>query len=301
MRTVGIALLLLGAACGGGGDSLGPDASADIDAQLGDSGQEIAPQQIALDLVNPGDTYHGLGASLVDTGVPTVTATDGKIVIIAISMSNGRIEFNRFIELYEGHQDVSTEVQLVNCAKGGNALERWLDPAQYDNLWTDCKNLIQAAGHQLDQVKVVWAKDANQFPDGTTLPSDAADYHDLVVNISSISQMIASEFPSVQAVFHSSRIYGGYNARADRGEPLSYEGGLAVNEVLRRYKDGTLTETPWLGWGPYIWADGITPNGAGILWEEGDYQPDRIHPNQNGSTKVADALHDHLMQFEWYR
>lgn len=187
----------------------------------------------------PGATYHGLEGGLVDNGKPEVSATEGRLAIVAISMSNGRQEFQRFIELFEGHRDVDPAIALVNCARGGHALERWL--AQ-DDLWADCRLRVAAAGLTLDQVKVVWAKDANQLTDhGRTLPDPEADYHDLVENISALSERVGREFPSVQAVFHSSRIYGGYVAearQAARGEPISYEGGLAVNEAIRRWKRG---------------------------------------------------------------
>ena len=166
---------------------------------------------------------------------------------------------------------------------------------------------MRSAGFQSDQVRVIWAKNADQFTDhGRTLPDPAADYYDLVENLSTLVLRIAEEFPSVQAIFHSSRIYGGYvsaSRQEARGEPISYEGGLAVNEVLRRWQRGELAGTPWMGWGPYLWADGPTPNGTGISWNQGDFRDDGTnpHPTEQGQTKVADALHQHLMRYAWYR
>ena len=264
----------------------------------GEAGTEN--EMIALDLMGPNDTYYGLSGGLVDNGVPTVTAANNKIIIIAISMSNGFQEFSRFIELYKNHPDVSNQIELVNCAVGGSALERWLTE---DSLWQKCKDKID----DLSAVKVVWAKDANQFTEhGRTLPDPAADYYDLIDNIGGLSQRIGDEFPSVQAVFHSSRIWGGYvtgQKQAARGEPISYEGGFAVNAVIEKYKQGDLPGSPWVGWGPYIWANGETPNGSGIFWTLEDFQDGGVnqHPSVNGATKVADALQDFFMQFDWYR
>ena len=264
------------------------------------TGQEgSANEMIALDLMGPNDTYYGLPGGLVDNGVPTVTPTNNKIIIIAISMSNGFQEFNRFIELYRNHPDVENQIELVNCAVGGSALERWLTE---NTLWSRCKDKID----DLSAVKVVWAKNANQFTEhGRTLPDEQADYYDLVDNIGALSQRISEEFPSVQAVFHSSRIWGGYvseNKQAARGEPISYEGGYAINTVIEQYKAGELTGTPWIGWGPYIWANGLTPNASGIFWDLSDFQDGGVnqHPSINGATKVADALHEFFMQFDWY-
>lgn len=263
-------------------------------------------EMIALDLMSPSDTYYGLHGGLVDNGEPTVTPTNGKIIIIAISMSNGHQEFNRFMELYENSPDVSNEIVMINCATPGSAIERWIEPN--GDQWPGCKDKITNK-HTLDQVKVVWAKNADQFTEhGRTLPDPQADYYDLTNNIAALMQRIHQELPSVQAVFNSSRIYGGYVAgekQAARGEPISYEGGFATNTVIEQFQQGLIPDAPpWIGWGPYIWANGLTPNASGLFWDRSDFQGnngDNQHPSINGSTKVADALHEFFMQFEWYR
>ena len=260
-----------------------------------------ANEMIPLDVMQAGDTYYGLPGGLVDNGVPTVTPSNGKIIIIAISMSNGYQEFKQFIELYENHPDKNPDVEFENCAVGGSALERWLEG---EDLWERCKQGID----DLSAVKVVWAKNANQFTDhGRTLPDPQADYYDLIDHIGGLSQRIGDEFPSVQAVFHSSRIWGGYvteNKQAGRGEPISYEGGFATNAVIEKYQRGELPGAPWIGWGPYLWAHGDQiANGSGITWTLGDFQDGGVnqHPSEAGATKVADALHQFFMQFDWYR
>ena len=265
----------------------------------------VANGMIALDLVGPADTYYGLPGGLVDNGIPTVTPTNGKIVIIAISMSNGFLEFERFIELYENHPEVNAQVELVNCAVSGNALERWVGE-EGQELWERCKNNVMRK-HGLNQVKVVWAKNANQFTEaGITLPDPQADFFNLVTNIGLLGQKISQEFPSVQAIFHSSRIYAGYvneRKQAARGEPISYEGGYAVNAVIEKWQRNELPGTPWMGWGPYLWANGLTPNDSGIFWERSDFRGqngDDPHPSEQGTKKVADALHAFFMQFGWY-
>ncbi|MEZ4700761.1 MAG: hypothetical protein R2834_10560 [Rhodothermales bacterium] len=283
--------------------------------QLVEEGQDVtvmlakiegtANQMIPLDMMGPNDTYYGLKGGLVDNGTPTVETADGKIIIIAISMSNGFQEFSRFIDLYEGHPDVSDQIVLINCAVGGSALERWLSE---QTLWDRCKDNVTQK-YQLNQVRVVWAKDANQdTADGITLPDAQADYYDLIANIGALSQKIGQEFPSVQAVFHTSRIYGGYVEdlkQGARGEPISYEGGFAVNAVIEKWKAGQLPGSPWIGWGPYVWAKGEEiPNASGITWTRLDYQGtngDNQHPSEAGAKKVADALHAFFMQFPWYK
>ena len=258
-------------------------------------------EPVALDLMTSSQRYHGLPGGLVDNGTPAVTPIEGRIVIVAISMSNGYMEFNRFIELYAGHPAVAPEIGLVNCAKGGHALERWLS---MPSLWDECEQRIRAAGFAPEQVRVVWAKNANQYPSGRTLPDPAADYYDLIDNIAALSQRIGVEFASVQAIFHTSRIYGGYVPAArqnERGEPMNFEGGLAINAVIERQRRGELPGSPWVGWGPYLWADGEEPNASGLTWLPADYNADMVHPSDAGRTKVADALHRHFLRYDWYR
>jgi hypothetical protein len=165
---ISVALACLAAAC----------ASTPVEPEI-----EEVLEMIPLDLMGTHQRYHGLAGGLVDNGSPTVTPVDGRIVIIAISMSNGFMEMTRFIELYDDHAAIHPQIGLVNCAKGGNALERWLS---VPSLWTECRQKIAAAGFRDDQVRVVWAKDANQFTDHLrTLPHPDADYYDLVDNVAS--------------------------------------------------------------------------------------------------------------------
>lgn len=257
---------------------------------------------VALDRMAPSATYYGLPGGLADNGAPEVTPFEGRIGLVVVSMSNGLQEFTRFEALYDGHPDVAPEVVTVNCAVGGNALEAWTTDRA---LWERCEESLARAGLGPEHVRVVWAKNANaQTQHGRTLPDPAADYYDLVANLTALARRIADRFPNVQAVYHSSRIYGGY-ARADkqvmRGEPLSYEGGLAINAVIEMQRRGELPGTPWMGWGPYLWANGATPNGSGIAWLPEDFEGDGVHPSLAGETKVAHALHAHFMRYDWYR
>jgi lysophospholipase L1-like esterase len=82
---------------------------------------------------------------------------------------------------------------------------------------------------------------------------------------------------------------------------MNYEGGFAINTVIGMQKRGELPGAPWIGWGPYLWADGAEPNASGIAWLPADFNSDMVHPSTSGRTKVAEALHAHFMQFEWYR
>ncbi len=253
-------------------------------------------------------SYKGLPLELTNNGVPQVTASDDLVGMVCIGMSNANQECRRLIrgmeEVWEAQID--PQERLVNCALGGHAIERWNDPAFDDVLWTDCADKVAAAGLTLEQVRVILHKAANQFttrPDGSPLPayphpdSDFFNFHE---NLDILAGRVTDFFPALQAVFTTSRSYGGFAERPARGEPLSYEQGHALNQWL--YSNPSV-DGVWFGWGPYIWApdcDTGDTNGAGICYERADFQADGIHPSPAGEIKIATLWHHKLRSQPWY-
>jgi hypothetical protein len=255
-------------------------------------------------------TYKGLPLRLTASNEPVVTAVDGLIGVVCIGMSNGNQECTDYQSrvLGEYSTQVNAAVRVVNCAVGGHAIERWNDPADDADLWDRCiGQRIPAAGLRPDQVRVVWHKAANQFttgPGGTPLPTypdPGSDYEAFVDNLSVFASRLAGKLPSVQAVYTSSRSYGGYAGNPGRGEPLSYEEGHALNQWLA---SNAAVGGVWYGWGPYIWApactSGIT-NASGVCYDREDYVTDGVHPSPSGRAKVSQMLHDHFRRHAWYR
>jgi hypothetical protein len=89
-------------------------------------------------------------------------------------------------------------------------------------------------------------------------------------------------------------------------EPYAYESGFAVRSVIERQLAGDPdlnydpnagpVASPWLAWGPYLWADGLTPRSDGLTWACSELQSDGTHPSPTGQLKVADSL---LAFFRW--
>src|SRR5439155_512616 len=111
-------------------------------------------------------------------------------------------------------------------------------------------------------------------------------------------------YPNLRVAYLSSRIYGGYNAaglRLVNPEPFAYESAFAVRWLIQDQikgnprlnadlKQGKVV-APVLLWGPYLWADGITPRKSdGLVWERKDLGQDGVHPSPAGGEKVADLL-----------
>jgi hypothetical protein len=47
-------------------------------------------------------------------------------------------------------------------------------------------------------------------------------------------------------------------------------------------------KAPLLLWGPYLWADGVTPRQDGLAWLRTDLGD--VHPSESGKKKVAELL-----------
>jgi len=122
-----------------------------------------------------------------------------------------------------------------------------------------------------------------------------------------IARTLRQRYPNLRQIFFSSRIYAGYATTALNPEPYAYESGFAVKWIVQAQIDqiqqnrivdaraGDLdyrTGAPWLAWGPYLWANGMTPRSDGRIWAIGDLESDGTHPSQSGEQKVGAMLLD---------
>lgn len=276
----------------------GPDTSSPFPLDRGDDGAST-----------PG-TYRGLWLRLTDNGSPHVTAVDGVIGLVCVGMSNGNQECSAFINAVRGAwaAEVSAKVRVANCAVGGQAVEAWMDPARDSLLWNECvARKLPAAGIRADQARVIWHKAADMNTSGPggarlpTYPDPASDYFAFQRNLSAFAARVKAKMPSVQAVYSTSRSYGGYAGSFARGEPLSYEEGHALNGWLADHRS---VDGIWYGWGPYIWAPGCdtgVTNASGVCWDRTDFVDDGVHPSSAGRAKVARMAHERFTKEAWYR
>lgn len=219
-------------------------------------------------------------------GSPSPT---GKIVVLAIGMSNTRQEFDEFINI----ASPAPNVVLVNGAQTNMDAANWTNFA--GSVWTEVDNRLATKSVTNDQVQVVWIKQAIAGPTGDF----ATHLAELKGYLKAIVQNVTGHYPNCQLVFFSPRTYGGY-AGFGNPEPYAFETGFAVRDVIDDQVNGgdpdlavgaaapnggTIPPMAWATYmdgsqwkGAYLWADGTNPNTQGTVWNLIDFEADGLHP-----------------------
>jgi len=192
---------------------------------------------------------------------------------------------------------------IVNGAAGGQSATTWDSPtdSNYDRV-RDTR--LGPQGLSEAEVQVVWLKEANPNPT-SSLPASTADAYALETSLGNIIRALKTRYPNLQMVFLSSRIYAGYATTTLNPEPYAYESGFSVKWLIQAQIDqmrnggvvvdslaGDLnySNSPWLSWGPYLWANGLMPRSDGLIWQQSDFESDGTHPSQSGEQKVGTML-----------
>ena len=238
----------------------------------------------------------------------------GRYALISIGMSNTTQEFcsqggatpcDPWTFMGQAAADATVNdrtLTLVNGAAGGKSAEFWDQPTDADyGRVRDTR--LKPQGLSEAQVVAAWVKVANPQPTAS-LPQEQADAYQLVVQTGNIVRALKARYPNLVQVFLSSRIYAGYATSALNPEPYAYESGLAVKWLIaaqiEQVRTGRVDSragdldyrrgAPWLGWGPYLWADGASPRADGLTWVPSDFQGDGTHPARTGEEKVGRLL-----------
>jgi hypothetical protein len=243
--------------------------------------------------------------------------SSGKYVLLSIGMSNTTQEFcnaNGVTQPCQAHTFVGqalvhpavnhSQLVFVNGAMGGQTASTWDSPS--DNNYNVVRDQrLAPQGLSEAQVQAVWVKVANAQPQ-VSLPAANADAYTLVVQMGNIARALKVRYPNVKVVFFSSRIYAGYASGVStlNPEPYAYESAFAVKWVVQAQinqmagggidpRAGDLnynSVAPWIAWGPYLWADGLTPRSDGLTWQCANLNSDGTHPSQSGQEKVGSLL-----------
>ncbi|HJS09135.1 MAG TPA: hypothetical protein VJ809_15810 [Pirellulales bacterium] len=224
-------------------------------------------------------------------------AENGTIGFVSISMSNATQEFSMFKRLADADPAKSPRVTIVDCAQGGQAMAEWVDPQARP--WEEAARRLANAKVTPAQVQLVWIKLANKVPRGDLMEHGKKLENDTLAVI----QNAKIKFPNLRLAYLSSRIYGGYATGPLNPEPYAYESAFVVRWLIERQIKGDKAlnydaargevRAPVLLWGPYLWADGMTPRKADALtYSREDLAADGVHPSESGRKKVAKLMLD---------
>ncbi len=227
-----------------------------------------------------------LGATVQPLDKDGKPSASGKIAMISIGMSNTSRQFSEFIRLAEADARKNPNLVMIDAALNGAAATDIAVP--FGEYWTHVDRQLQRRQISAAQVQVTWlktalARDPRGFPDNARLLQRA---------LRSIVEILRTKFPQLKLVYVSSRTYGGYSESDLSPEPIAYESAFAVKWLIEEHINNPSPDKsiPWVSWGPYLWANGLTPRSDGLIWERSDFEPDGVHTSAQGALKVARML-----------
>jgi len=205
-----------------------------------------------------------------------------KIVLLSVGMANTTQEFSAFKRAADRDPAKNGNLTIVDGAQDGWDAERVRTDSTY---WDTIDERLTAAGVSSDQVQAVWLKEliageARRFP---------KDARGLQNDLRVIARTMRFRYPNLRLVYLSSRTYGGYAITGLNPEPAAYDSGYAVRGLIQERMGGKV-KGPWLGWGPYLWTDGLRGRKDGLVWTCDDVQDDGTHPSKTGIQKVVNML-----------
>jgi hypothetical protein len=212
-----------------------------------------------------------------------VRPVDGKIVLLSIGMSNTTREFSDFKSRADRDPVKSASVELVDGAGAGWDAQKIKSPAS--PYWELVDQRLDDAGAFPEQVQVIWLKQVISG-DRRMFPQDARALH---ANLRAIVRILRARFVNLRLIFLSSRTYGGYAITARSPEPQAYDSAFAARWLIRDRMQKKASG-PWIGWGPYLWTDGLKGRRDGFTWACEDVDNDGTHPSKTGEQKVSGLL-----------
>jgi hypothetical protein len=216
-------------------------------------------------------------------------SADGTIGFVSISMSNATQEFSFFKRLADALPEKSSNVTIVDCAQGGQAMAQWVP--NDGRPWQVANRRLAAAGVDPKQVQVAWVKLANVSPRGSLKEHGRKLESDTIKVLRNAKAL----FPNLRVAYLGSRIWAGNATGGLNPEPYAYESAFVVRWLIQRQMGGdtelSADRAPLLLWGPYLWAEGERGRKIDSLeWMRDDFAGDGVHPSTSGREKVAKQL-----------
>lgn len=230
--------------------------------------------------------------------------TKGKVVMISIGMSNTSSEFGgsgipnpEYSFKLRADNDPSKHKQLVivNGAQNGKASTNWADVKS--GPWKELDSRLLEAGVNPSQVQIAWIKIAMKTPGSIgAFPLHA---NALLSDLRVIVQKAKTRYQNLAIIYLSSRTHAFTDDPTSLNpEPYAYESAFSVKWLIDEQINGGLNfdpkkgnvVSPYLTWGPYLWANDSPARSDGLTWLRTDVAGDCTHPSALGVKKVADEL-----------
>lgn len=264
-----------------------------------------------------------IAESIVPLDVQGNPHPSGRIVLISIGFSNMTQEwavgavgepasqaltFTAKATALQATGIVNPRVLIVDGAQGGATATAWgaTPPDMQSPPWSVALNRLLQRGSSRFQVQIACVKTAHGSPNQCIAPdgSSTGDAGLLAADFAAIARNLKIVFPNIRLAYFCSRTYGGYALTGLNPEPFAFEQAYGVKWMIQSQIDadgiygdlnfdsaGGPVVSPWLSWGPYLWANGLTPNGQGLFWAADDFRPDdRTHPSGSGVDKASDVM-----------
>lgn len=225
-----------------------------------------------------------LGAAVQPLDKGGEPSPEGKIGLLCVGMSNASREFAELIQLVENGTQRNENLVLVDGAQDGAAATKIAMP--FGDYWNQVEARLSERKLTVQQIQVVWLKAVLAY-EGRAFPESARL---LQRTLRAIVGILKTKFPRLKLIYVSSRSYGGYSKIDLSPEPIAYESGFAVKWLIEEWIARPEGDPPLLLWGPYLWADGLTPRSDGLIWKVSDFAEDGVHPSAQGAQKVAAIL-----------
>lgn len=245
---------------------------------------------------------------------------DGKAGLICLGASTAGNAFNHFKSVAEADPMVNPCLRFVNAALGAKGLEIMLDTVVNSWYWDDNVMVdIEDANISRYQVQVIWIMVTSRVDTLMLWPYQPRQVAD---KFEALMPILLAKFPNLKQVYASGFGYGGYADPTKEFydmivEPASYWNNWSIKFLVERQIDGDPDlkytspdrKSPWIGWGPHIWADGIRKNVVdGLYWYCAvDYKPDGggYHLSNEGKDKAGELIYNFFknstVAADWFR
>lgn len=266
---------------------------------------------------------HGylLGKSIrpLDT-LGNVDMENGAIVFAGFGASTAGNTFTQFKKQIKADtlNKYNKCLKFINMTFGGKGLETMEDTG-VNWIWNAIRYVIlEPEGFTHEQVQIAWIKSGSKTDTIVEFPLQANGIYE---KYKSTVIRLKDSFPNLKLLYISSHAYGGYTGEFSdnvdiAGDPAAWHGGWSVKWLIEdqiegdpavRY-GGPSPEAPWMAWGPYYWADGLTPRESdGLIWECDDFKDGDtgFHLSGQGLQKEVDMLIDFfwndVISKTWFR